>query len=142
MSTSSERARRVAAAANADNGAVINPAAGVVDPDANRAQRLAAAEAAATQAIEAARQVAAAQATANTAAALRVEMERQPRGSRSPARHRVPSPSPERCRGRGGRRESLAAIQTVYKVSGVGAPWPMLTKTNYHEWSLPMKVKI
>jgi hypothetical protein len=30
----------------------------------------------------------------------------------------------------------------VYKDSGVGTPWPMLTKTNYHEWSLLMKVKM
>jgi hypothetical protein len=54
MSTSSER-RRHAAAANAGNRAVINPAAGAADPDADRAQRLAAAEAAAAEAIEAAR---------------------------------------------------------------------------------------
>ena len=141
MSTSSERALRAAAAVantNADRRAVINP-----DPDADRAQRVAAAEAAATQAIEATRQAAAAdQAVANTAAELRAEMERQPRGSRSLARRRIPSPSPERRRGRGGRRGSPAAIQTVYKDSGVGTPWPMLTKTNYHEWSLLMKVKM
>lgn len=24
----------------------------------------------------------------------------------------------------------------------MGMPWPMLTKTNYHEWSLAMKVKM
>ena len=52
MSTSSERALRAAAnAGNAGGGAVINP-------DADRAQRLAAVEAAATQAIEVARQAA------------------------------------------------------------------------------------
>ena len=69
MSTSSEHALRAAAAVantNADRRAVIN-----LDPDADRAQRVAAAEAAATQAIEAARQAA-----ANTAAALRAELER------------------------------------------------------------------
>lgn len=33
-------------------------------------------------------------------------------------------------------------VQTVYRDSGVGTPWPMLTRTNYHEWSLLMKVKM
>jgi hypothetical protein len=57
----------------------------VINPGADRAQRLATAEAADTQA------------AANTAAALRMELERQPRGpSRSPVRRRIPSPSPER----------------------------------------------
>jgi hypothetical protein len=98
---------------------------------ADCAQRLATAEAAAAQAIEAATQAA-----ANTAAALRMELERQPRGpSRSPVRHRIPSPP---CR-REGRRGSPTAIQTVYKDSDTGTPWPMLTKTNYHKWSLLMK---
>jgi hypothetical protein len=27
-------------------------------------------------------------------------------------------------------------LQTVYRDSRVGTPWPMLTKSNYHEWSL------
>jgi hypothetical protein len=52
MSTSSERALRTAAAAANTGGAVVNPR-----PDADRAQRLAAAEATVVQAIEAARQV-------------------------------------------------------------------------------------
>lgn len=30
----------------------------------------------------------------------------------------------------------------VCRQSGVGTPFPMLTKTNYHEWSLLMKVKM
>jgi hypothetical protein len=30
----------------------------------------------------------------------------------------------------------------MYKDSGTRTPWPMLTKTNYHEWSLLMKVKM
>jgi len=77
------------------------------------------------------------------AAALRAELERQPREPlQSLVRHRIPSPSPERHRERGGRRGSPTAIQTVYKDSGTGMPWPMLTKTNYHEWSLLMKVKM
>jgi hypothetical protein len=33
-------------------------------------------------------------------------------------------------------------VQTVYKDFGAGTPWAMLTKTNYDEWSLPMKVKM
>jgi hypothetical protein len=33
-------------------------------------------------------------------------------------------------------------LQTVYRDSGVGTPWPMLTKSNYHEGSLLMKVKL
>ena len=30
----------------------------------------------------------------------------------------------------------------VYRDSGAGMLWPMLTKSNYHEWSLLMKVKM
>jgi hypothetical protein len=33
-------------------------------------------------------------------------------------------------------------LQTVYHDAGAGTPWPMLTKSNYHEWSLLMKVKL
>ena len=33
-------------------------------------------------------------------------------------------------------------LQTVYRDSGAGTPWPMLTKSNYHVWSLLMKVKL
>jgi hypothetical protein len=29
-------------------------------------------------------------------------------------------------------------VQTIYRNSGAGMPWPMLTKSNYHEWSLLM----
>ena len=54
----------------------------MVNPGVDHAQRLAAAEAAAAQAMEAARQAAAAaQAAVNTAAALRLEMEREPRSA-------------------------------------------------------------
>ena len=103
------------------------------------------------QAMEAARQ-AAAQAVANTTTALRMEMEQEPRAPRrspdprrkgptqSPDRRRRDQ-SPARHRGRGGRRES-PVIQTVYKDSGTGTPWPMLTKTNYQEWSLLMRLKM
>ena len=77
------------------------------------------------------------------AAELRAELERQLRQPPwSPVRRRIPSPSPERRRGRRGRRGSPAAVQTVYKDSGTGTPWPMLIKANYHEWSLLMKVKM
>jgi hypothetical protein len=33
-------------------------------------------------------------------------------------------------------------VQTLYRNSGAGTPWPMLTKSNYHEWSLLMKIKL
>ena len=61
-------------------------------------------------------------------------------GSWSPSpEHRYQSPSPKRQRGRRGRSP---APQTVYCDSGAGTSWPMLTKSNYHEWSLLMKVKL
>ena len=67
MSTSSERAHRAAAATSV----VINPGAAVGDGADDCAVRLAAAEAAAAQAIKAARQAAAvAEAAAATAEAL------------------------------------------------------------------------
>ena len=121
MSTASQIARaRTAAGARADD----------------RATRLAAAEAAAAAAAETAGQAAAA------AAALRAEMEREPEpagGSRSPVGRRRQSPSPESRRGW---RGCSPVLQTVYRDSGAGTPWPMLTKSNYHEWSLLMKVKL
>ena len=46
------------------------------------------------------------------------------------------SPSPPRHRGRRGR--SPAAH--IYREIGTG--WPMLTRSNYYEWSLLMKVKM
>jgi hypothetical protein len=85
---------------------------------------------------------AAAQAAVATAAALRAEMEREMEpagGSRSSVGRRRQSPSPEWRRGRCGRSPVL---QTIYRDSGAGTPWPMLTKANYHEWSLMMKVKL
>ena len=33
-------------------------------------------------------------------------------------------------------------IQTVYKDSGSSSTWPMLTKSNYHEWASIMKLKL
>jgi hypothetical protein len=74
MSTSSQRAR--AAAAISGDAVDANPEAGaVVNPGADRARRLAAAEATTAQAAQAARRAAtAAQEAAATAAALRAEM--------------------------------------------------------------------
>jgi hypothetical protein len=84
------------------------------------------------QAIEAARQAA-----TNMTVALRAKLERQPReSSRSPMCRWIPSLSPERRHEREGHRGSPTAVQTVYKDSDTGTPLPMLTKTNYHEWSL------
>jgi len=33
-------------------------------------------------------------------------------------------------------------VQTVYKDGGAGTPWPKLTKSNYHEWSMLMRLKM
>ena len=118
-----------------------NPGGAVAAGADDSATCLAAAEAAAAATVETAKQVAAvAQAAVAAAAALHVEMEREPvGGSRSPAGRRLQSPSPERRRGRHGRSP---VVQTVYRDSGARTPWPMLTRINYHEWSLLMKVKM
>ncbi len=60
-------------------------------------------------------------------------------GARSPRRKRA-SPSPDRRRGRCGRSGSPPIVQTVVK--DVGGAWPMLTKTNYAEWAIVMKMKL
>jgi hypothetical protein len=58
--------------------------------------------------------------------------------SRSPRRR--PSPSPARRRGRPGRRDqSVAPARIVREVSG---QFPLLTKTNYADWSTMMKVML
>jgi len=92
--------------------------------------------------------VAAAKATVEAAAALRAEIageeeaeeaeeEAESGGShQSKNRHRRGSPSPPRRRGRRGRSP---AVQ-IYREIGGG--WPMLTRLNYYEWSLLMKVKL
>ena len=51
-------------------------------------------------------------------------------------RHRRGSPSPPRRRGRRGRSPDVQ----IYREIGGG--WPMLTRSNYYEWSLLMKVKL
>nr|AAK26118.1 putative gag-pol polyprotein [Oryza sativa Japonica Group] len=60
-------------------------------------------------------------------------------GARSPRRQRA-SPSSDRHRGRRGRSGSPPVVQTIVK--DVGGAWPMLTKTNYAEWAMVMKVKL
>ena len=60
-------------------------------------------------------------------------------GTWSPHRQRA-SPSPDWCRGRRGQPSFPPIVQTVVKDAGGG--WPMLTKTNYAEWSMVMKVKM
>ena len=140
-STSSERRRKAAK--------------GVSDAEdsSGRAARLKAAEEAAAQAVQAARQAAAAaEEAARTARVLReeiaaekeeeeLEYEEGEEEVKSP-RRRSPSP-PVRRRGRGGgRRESPVYDRVVYRDSGSGTNWPMLSKTNYHEWSQEMKLRM
>ena len=88
---------------------------------------------AAAQAAEAAKAAVAA------AAALRKEVKLEAEGSvgsPSPERRRRVSPSPKRHRGRRGR----SPIVQVYR--DPGGRWPQLTRANYHDWSLLMKVKL
>ena len=142
MSTASQIVRARAAAAA---GAVINPGSPTARGDDNLTARLPAAKATTTAAVEMARQaVAAAQAVAATVVALRVKIERGPSGgSRSPAGHHPQSPSLERHHGCNGHSPvAQPVVQTVYRDLGAGTPWPMLTKSNYHEWILLMKVKL
>jgi hypothetical protein len=114
---------------------------------------LKAAEEAAAQAVQAARQAAAAaEEAARTARVLREEIAAEKEEEeleygeeeeevKSP-RRRSPSP-PVRRRGRGGgRRESPVYDRVVYRDSGSGTNWPMLSKTNYHEWSQEMKLRM
>ena len=108
-----------------------------------REARLAAAEGAATQAAQAAAQAAeAAQAAVGAATALRQEIEDgKPAGEGSerfhtPERRRHHSPSPDRRH----RRRGRSPVVQVYR--DIGGGWPMLTRANYHEWSLLMKVKL
>ena len=75
------------------------------------------------------------------AAVLCAEMEREEleparAGSRSPHRCRQ-SPSAEQRRGRHRCSPVLQASDF-----GAGMSWLMLTKSNYHEWSLLIKVKL
>jgi len=110
-----------------------------------RKARLEAAEAAAAQAAEAAQAVAAVAKTAVKAvAALRAEIEDEEEaeaeesgGSQQPRnRHRHPSPSPPRRHERRGRSPT---VQIYREIRG---RWPMLTRSNYYEWNLLMKVKL
>ena len=46
------------------------------------------------------------------------------------------------CRRGCGDRGRSPVIQAVYKDSGGSTTWPMLSKTNYHEWASIMKLKL
>ena len=142
MSISSSRGRRLADASKASGAGGDDTAA------QTRKVRLEAAEAAAAQAAQAAADAAAtAKAAVEAAAALRAEIKAEEAeeeegeaeseesdGSRqSKNRRRRMSPSPPRHRGR-----SPAAH--IYREIGTG--WPMLTRSNYYEWSLLTKVKL
>jgi hypothetical protein len=59
-----------------------------------------------------------------------------------PHRHRNVSPLPVRRRGCHHRRGSPPVVKPVIKEFGGCTPWPMLTKMNYNDWSLLMKVKL
>jgi len=139
MSTSSKRAAAAAAAA-AKGKDVSGSGHG---EDQAREARLAAAEAAAAQAAQAASQAAeAAQVAVAAAVALRQEIEDgKPAGEGSerfhtPERRRHLSLSPDRRH----RRRGRSPVVQVYR--DIGGGWPMLTRANYHEWNLPMKVKL
>jgi len=86
----------------------------------------------------------AAQAMAVVVATMRVEMEQESAArSQSPVGRSPQSPSPERRRGCHGRSPvAQPVVQTIYCDSGAGIPWVMLTKLNYNEWSLLMKIKL
>ena len=107
--------------------------------------RLEAAEAAAAQAAQAAQAAAAvAKAVVEAVAALRAEIDNEQEveaedsdGSyQSKNRYRRPSPSPPQRRERRGRS---TAVQIYCEIGG---GWPMLTWSNYYEWSFLMKVKL
>jgi hypothetical protein len=66
------------------------------------------------------------------------EQDRRDAGTWSPHRRRA-SPSLDQYRGHRGRPGSPPVVQTVVK--DAGSRWLMLTKTNYAEWSMVMKVK-
>jgi hypothetical protein len=64
-------------------------------------------------------------------------------GGRSPSppprRHRVsPSPAPRRGRQRGGE----VVIERIRESGGGSTTYPMLTRTNYQEWALLMRVNM
>jgi hypothetical protein len=127
MSTSSTRRRAAVAAVAVANAEVLEA-------------RIAAAEAA--EMAKAA--VATAEDAAAAATTLREEDADDKDGARSrdSHRHHSVSPSPVRRRGRHHHRGSPPIVQRVIKESGGSTPWPMLSKMNYNDWSLLMKVKL
>jgi hypothetical protein len=63
-------------------------------------------------------------------------------GGKSPPHPKPPSPSPSRrSRTRNARRPRERVIERIIREGGSGN-WPQLTKTNYNEWSLRMKLKL
>jgi hypothetical protein len=119
-------------------------AAGATNAEAHEA-RIAASEAALQQAVKTARAaVTVAEAAAVASMTLRDEDTNDKDGARprSPHRRHNISPSPVRRRGSYHCRDSLPVVQCVIKESDGSTPWPMLTKTNYNDWSLLMKVKL
>ncbi len=68
-----------------------------------------------------------------------------PRVSRSPAprmRRQSRSPPPRRGRRRAGEDRDIVPVRRVVKEVGGSANYPTLTKTNYGDWSLMMKVML
>jgi hypothetical protein len=118
--------------------------AGATNAEAHEA-RIAASEAALQQAVKTARAaVTAAEAAAVASMAIRDEDTDDKDGARprSPHRRHNISPSPVRRRGSYHCCDSPPVVQCVIKESDGSTPWPMLTKTNYNDWSLLMKVKL
>ena len=67
--------------------------------------------------------------------------QRTPSPSRSPP-HRSRTRDARRPRTRGSRRPREVIVERVIRETGGSRDWPQLTKTNYNEWSLLMKVKL
>jgi hypothetical protein len=63
-------------------------------------------------------------------------------GEKSPVHPRPPSPSPaRRSHTRDARRPQERVIERII-CEGGSNNWPQLTKTNYNDWSLRMKLKL
>jgi len=67
--------------------------------------------------------------------------QRTPSPSRSPP-HRSRTCDTRRPRTRGSRHPREVVVERVIRETGGSRDWPQLTKTNYNEWSLLMKVKL
>lgn len=62
-------------------------------------------------------------------------------GCKSPRRRPSRSPSTSRCRG-SLHHDSTQPRERVVRDSGSSGAWPQLTKNNYNEWSLRMRLKL